>query len=171
MKKFLGRSHSAQYFFHFAMVFNFLIFGAASSWAIVVTSTADSGAGSLREAITAANSDGVPTTITFDPTVFPPQLPGIIVLTTTALPNLMGTGDIIDGTGAGVVLDGTNLPTAAGLRVRASNVTIQNLTFNNFSGNDGVVVEGRDATPVVTGVMIVGNTFINNLRAVRIDGG
>jgi hypothetical protein len=77
MKKFVRRSRSAQYLFHFALVFSFLTFGAASSWAIVVTTTADSGNGSLRAAIGAANTDGVPTTITFDPFVFPaagPQL-------------------------------------------------------------------------------------------------
>ncbi len=39
----------------------------ASAQTIVVTTLADSGAGSLREAIAAANLDGVPTTITFAP--------------------------------------------------------------------------------------------------------
>jgi hypothetical protein len=141
----------------------------------IVTNTNDSGAGSLREAITAANGDGVATTITFDPLVFPPPpgLPGVIA-PLTALPNLTGPGDTIDGTGAGVVLDGINFAAAnqiAGLRVRASNVTVQGLTFQNFSGNDAVVVEGRDNRPVVTGVIITGNTFNNNFRAVRVDGG
>jgi hypothetical protein len=141
---------------------------------LIVTNTNDSGAGSLREAITAANGDNVATTITFDPTVFPlpPALSGVIV-PLSALPNLIGPGDTIDGTRAGVILDGTNMTAllAAGLRVRASNYTIQGLSFRNFSANDAIVVEGRNATPVVTGVMIAGNTFNNNFRAVRIDGG
>ncbi len=172
MKKLLRRSSMAQLLFHLALVFSFLIVEATTSWAIVVTSTADSGAGSLRAAITTANGDGVATTITFVPTVFPPPpaLPGVIT-PLTALPNLTGPGDTIDATGAGVILDGTNLAVDAGLRVRASNVTIQGLTFQNFPGNDGVVVEGRNATPVVTGVVIIGNRFINNRRAVRVDGG
>jgi hypothetical protein len=144
------------------------------SWAIVVTSRADSGPGSLRAAIATANTDGAATSISFDPTVFPPPpaLPGIIA-PLSALPNLTGPGDIISGTGAGVVLDGTNLTAiaAAGLRVRARNITIQGLSFQNFSANDAVVVEGRNATPVVTGVTIAGNTFNNNFRAVRVDGG
>jgi hypothetical protein len=144
------------------------------SWALIVTTTADSGAGSLRAAIATANSDGAPTSITFDPTAFPPPpaLPGVIA-PVTALPNLTGPGDTINGTGAGVILDGTNMTAlgAAGLRVRASNYTIQGLSFRNFSANDAVVVEGRNATPVVTGVMITNNSFSNNFRAVRIDGG
>jgi hypothetical protein len=178
MTKFLRRSHSAQCLFHFALIFCLLIFGGISSAAqIIVTTTADGispiPAGSLREAITVANAiPPVADVITFDPTVFPPPpaLSGVIVLT-SALPNLTGTGDTIDGTGAGVVLDGTNLPVDTGLRVRASNVTIQGLTIQNFIGNDAVRVEARDATPLVTGVMITGNNFYNNQRAVRIDGG
>lgn len=98
--------------------------------------------------------------------------PGTITLE-SALPNITGLADSIDGSGACVVLDGKNLDqlAAAGLRVRANNVTIQGLTFNNFSANDAVVVEGRDNRPEVMGVMITGNTFENNFRAVRVDGG
>ena len=139
-----------------------------------VRRAADSGAGSLRAAITTANSDGVATVITFDPTVFPPPpaLPGVIA-PLTALPNLTGAGDTIDGAGAGVALDGTNLTAAAaaGLRVRASNVTIQGLTLSNFSANDAIVVEGTNARPVVTDVTIASNSFFNNRRGVRVDGG
>ena len=153
-----------------------LLFGASSSWAIDVTSTADSGPGSLREAITTANSDGAPTTITFDPTAFPPTTPcaapapGTITLL-SALPNITGPGDKIDGSGACVVIDGQGLPTSVGLRVRASNVTIKSMTIQNFVGNDGVRVEGRNGAPAVTNIIITGNTFLNNLRGVRIDGG
>jgi len=144
------------------------------SWARIVTSTADSGAGSLRAAIAIANGFLAATTITFDPAVFPPPptLLGVIV-PLSALPNLTGPGDTIDGTGAGVVLDGTNLTAiaAAGLRVRASNYTIQGLSFQNFSANDAIVVEGTNARPVVTDVTIASNSFFNNRRGVRIDGG
>jgi hypothetical protein len=143
-----------------------------------VTSTADSGAGSLREAITTANGFLAANTITFDPAVFPippvttPPTPctGTITLA-SALPTINGRGDTIDGSGVCVVLDGTNLPTAAGLRVRERNVTIHELTFINFSGNDAIVVEGNDNRPVVTDVTISGNSFFNNLRGIRIDGG
>jgi hypothetical protein len=174
METFHRRAYLPQYLFRIALSFIFFFLGTASAWATVVTTAADSGAGSLRAAIAAANTDGVPTTITFDPTVFPPPpgVPGVIA-PFTALPNLTGPGDTIDGTGAGVVLDGTNLTAAAaaGFRVRASNITVNGLSFRNFSANDAIVVEGRNATPVVTGVMITGNSFRNNLRAVRVDGG
>jgi hypothetical protein len=174
MKKRYRRASMVQYFSHLALVLSLLIFRGATSWAIEVMSTADSGTGSLREAITTANGDGITTTITFNLTAFPPPpaLPGVIVLL-SPLPNLTGRGDTIDGTGAGVILDGTNLTgiAGAGLRVRASNVTIQGLSFENFNANDAIVVEGRNATPVVTGVMITGNSFSNNFRAVRVDGG
>src|SRR5262245_59182545 len=113
------------------------------SWAqIVVTTLADSGPGSLRAAITTANGDGVATTITFDPAVFPspPAAPGVI-LVSSALPTLTGTGDTIDGTGAGVVIDGTGLPAnTVGLRIRRSNITIRGLTIQNFPG-DAVRIE------------------------------
>ncbi|HSE86746.1 MAG TPA: right-handed parallel beta-helix repeat-containing protein [Candidatus Binatia bacterium] len=96
--------------------------------------------------------------------------PGTITLT-SPLPNITGPLDSIDGSGVCVVLDGTNLPTAAGLRVRERDVTIHELTFINFSGNDAIVVEGTDTRPVVTDVTVSGNSFFNNFRGVRIDGG
>jgi hypothetical protein len=80
MKLHLEKKNTSPYRFPLALLLSFVILGAAPVWAIVVTSTADSGAVSLREAITTANSDGVPTKITFDPAVFPPPpaLPGTI---------------------------------------------------------------------------------------------
>jgi hypothetical protein len=154
-----------------------LLFGATYGWAqVVVTTLADSGPGSLRAAITTANSDGVATAITFDSAVFPPPpaAPGIILLA-TALPNLNGVGDRIDGTGAGVVIDGTGLPAATvGLRVRRSNVTIRRLTIQNFPG-DGIRVETPPPPTTitsVTGVLIdANNLFANGNRGIRVSGG
>jgi Right handed beta helix region len=163
----------------FIGLLNMVLASASVSWAqIVVTTLADSGSGSLRQAIIDASADGVATTITFDPVVFPPPpaAPGLILLS-SALPNLNGTGDTIDGTGAGVVLDGSNTPTSpatVGLRVRRRDVTIRGLTIQNFPG-DGIRVE---TTPppttnvAVTGVVIDGNTLLaNGNRGIRISGG
>jgi hypothetical protein len=170
MNKFLRRSHSAQYLFHLALVVAFLVFGTSLSWAqIVVTTVADSGPGSLREAITTANGDGVPTTITF-------ALPGVILLA-TPLPNLTGTGDTIDGTGTGVIVDGSNTPTGpatVGLRVRRSDITIRGLTIQNFP-SDGIRVETPPPPTTfttVTGVVIDNNNlFANGSRGIRVSGG
>jgi hypothetical protein len=156
-----------------------LVLGSASvSLAqIVVTTLADSGTGSLRAAITTANGDGVATTIIFDPAVFPPPpaLPGVILLA-TPLPNLTGIrGDTIDGTGAGVVLDGSALAAGSvGLTVRRSNNTIRGLTIQNMP-NDGIRVETPPPPTTVlnvTGVVIDGNTLLRNgTRGIHVIGG
>ena len=65
---------------------------------IVVTSTANSGAGTLRQAMLDANTDGVVNTIIFDPAVFPSASPASINLT-PALPVMSGAGDTIDAAG------------------------------------------------------------------------
>ena len=101
-----------------------------------MTNTNNSGSGSLREAIIDANADGIPTPITFDPTVFP----GNINLL-SQLPTLRDPGDTIDGSGNGVKLDGSLLAgNIDGLRVRASNITIRGLSIQNFP-RDGVRIQ------------------------------
>ncbi|HSE86745.1 MAG TPA: right-handed parallel beta-helix repeat-containing protein, partial [Candidatus Binatia bacterium] len=161
----------------FIGLLSLVLASASVSWAqIVVTTLADSGPGSLRQAIIDASADGVATTITFDPAVFPPPpaLPGLILLA-TPLPNLTGTGDTIDGTGAGVVLDGSALAAGSvGLRVRRSNYTIRGLTIQNMP-SDGIRVETPPPPSVtlnVTGVLITGNTLNQNRsRGIRVLGG
>jgi hypothetical protein len=116
----------------FFVALGLMLFTASPSWAIVVNSTANSGAGTLRQAIIDANADGAANTITFDPVVFPSGSPASINLT-TALPVLSGAGDTIDATGAGVRLNGSALPAGSiGLRVRASNITIRGLIIENM---------------------------------------
>ena len=106
------------------------------------------------------------------------RLAGVILLQ-TPLPTLTGTGDTIDGTGAGVILDGSNTPetpATVGLRVRRSNVTIRGLTIQNFPG-DGIRVETNPNTQnvnlaSVTDVAINGNLLLRNgSRGIRIAGG
>ena len=81
-----------------------IVLTTSPSWAIVVTTLANGGAGSLRAAITTANGDDVPTAITFDPLVFPAAAPATILLT-SQLPALLEVGDTIDATGSGVIID------------------------------------------------------------------
>jgi hypothetical protein len=97
---------------------------------LVVTSKADSGPGTLRWALSTA---GVSDTITFDPAVFPPADSAIITLT-SPLPEIITDGLTLDGSNAGVVLDGNQLTGSMdGLVIReASGVTIQGLQIINF---------------------------------------
>ena len=162
----------------FIGLLSLVLASASVSWSqIVVTTLADSDTGSLREAIVNANSDSVATTITFDPLVFPPPpaAPGVILLQ-SPLPNLTGIrGDTIDGTGAGVVLDGSALAAGSvGLNVRGSNYTIRGLIIQDFP-NDGIRVETPPPPTTVltvTGVLIDGNTLLRNgTRGIHVIGG
>ena len=71
--------------------------------AFVATSTADSGSGTLRQALLDAQSGD---TITFDPVVFPPEASATIYLT-SSLPPITQGGLTIDASNAGMVLDGS----------------------------------------------------------------
>ena len=142
-----------------------LVTGASPSWAVVVNSPADGGPGSLREAIMLANGDGVPTIITFDPAVFP-----AVIALTSQLPPLLGPGDTIDGTGNGVVLDGSLMGgLEIGLRLRASNLTVRGLTIQNFP-RDGVRIE-PGISGIGTGVIFTRNTVQGNREdGLRVTG-
>lgn len=72
---------------------------------VLVTSTADSGEGTLRQALEQARPG---TVIRFDPLVFPEAEPATIRLE-TGLPDLSTGRVTIDGQGAGVILDGSLL--------------------------------------------------------------
>ena len=73
----------------------------------VVTSIEKSGAGTLRQALLdAQNGD----TITFDPSVFPPDKPDTIAVA-SKLPELLQGNLTIDASDAGVVIDGSGLTT------------------------------------------------------------
>jgi YVTN family beta-propeller protein len=139
---------------------------------LVVTNTNDSGPGSLRQVILDAR-DNVPSVITFDPAVFPVASPGTISLL-TRLPVLSDPGDMIDGSNRGVIVDGSNLSLAMdhGLRVRTSNITIRELTIQNFP-DDGINVQPISASgETITGVVIRNNLILGNLSdGVRISAG
>jgi len=99
---------------------------------IVVTSTADSGPGTLRQALLGAQSGD---TITFDPATFPPNAPATIYLT-SGLPPLTQGNLTIDASNAGVILDGTNArgEWVVGLPIHSDGNTVQGLQIVNFSG-------------------------------------
>lgn len=72
---------------------------------IIVTSTADSGSGTLRQALLDAQSGD---TITFEPAIFPPATPATIYVN-SELPSINQGSLTIDASNAGVILDGSNI--------------------------------------------------------------
>ena len=141
---------------------------------ITVINTNDSGAGSLREAISNSNAtDGVADTIDFDvPTGTDPGcVVGTGVCTITLATTLPPVTDpvIIDGTTqpsfAGtpvIVIDGSNVPfaslTSDGLRIFAGNSTVKGLVIVDFIG-DGIELLSAG-----------GNTIEGNYLGIAADG-
>jgi hypothetical protein len=111
---------------------------------ITVTTTADSGAGSLREAIETANGDAGPTTITFAG-----GLAGSTIALQSQLPSLTEGGDTIDGDlgddcDPDIGLDGSAAGGGAdGLALLSDGNALRGLAFFDFDG-DGLHVEGSD---------------------------
>jgi titin len=97
-----------------------------------VTSTADNGAGSLRDCMAQLGAGDV---ITFNTAIFPSGNPQTITLS-SALPDIVTDNVTIDGSSAGVILDGSGTPTDTnGLVIdNASNVVIKGLQILDFPG-------------------------------------
>ncbi|HEY53436.1 MAG TPA: hypothetical protein G4N94_08270, partial [Caldilineae bacterium] len=141
----------------------------------LVTSAADSGPGTLRQALLDVQ-DG--DTITFDPAVFPPTAP-VTISITSALPHINANNLTLDASNAGVILDGSQLPGdwEAGLQIVGSDAnTIQGLQFSNFSG-PGIAISGDARNNVIGGDRSVGsgpfgqgNLFSRNDAGVNLAG-
>ncbi|MBK9095761.1 MAG: hypothetical protein IPM84_24015 [Anaerolineae bacterium] len=103
-----------------------------------VTSNVDSGAGTLRTCLQNAVAGA---TVLFSPSAFPPSTPGTIHLS-SELPRIRVNNLTIDGSDAGVVIDGSGLGgQPVGLRVDGANgVVIRGLQIVGFSW--GVVLQG-----------------------------
>jgi hypothetical protein len=99
-----------------------------STTTVTVTSIADSGAGTLREAL---EHPAEGTTIVFDPLVFPAKNPATIALA-TELPEISQRYVTIDASNAGVILDGTNVPQGDGLRITGAHCNVMGLTILHF---------------------------------------
>ncbi len=105
-----------------------------------VTSTADAGPGTLRQALRDARSGDL---ISFDPAVFRPAAPTTIA-PHSALPLLARGYVTIDGSSAGVILDGANLNAAGnGLEVVSNGNIVRGLQIIRFPEN-GVSIPGHD---------------------------
>jgi hypothetical protein len=116
--------------------------------AIVITSTANSGPGTLRQALLDAERGDV---FTFDPSVFPPDTPVTVALS-SALPELDKGNITIDASSAGVILDGSNITEPEhvhGLSITSDHNAIYGLQIVNFS--DAGIALGNGAQYNVIG--------------------
>lgn len=97
---------------------------------VVVTSTDDSGPGTLRAALLGLQAED---TITFDPAIFPPNAPATI-RTQTRLPVILVDGVTLDASNAGVILDGSALSGQfePGIEIVSRGNTIKGLQIFNF---------------------------------------
>ncbi|MCX6460741.1 MAG: hypothetical protein NTZ03_10580 [Actinobacteria bacterium] len=133
-------------------------------WAksMIVTSASDSGAGSLREAITAANDTGnvdatLPDVITFDPSVTDP------IVLASDLPAITGAVNIV-GPGARVLtVSGDDkfrpFSFAAGSTVRLSGLGIAHgHGGEQFAPSGGNVQVAQGATAFIDGVSLTGGS-------------
>ncbi len=119
-------------------------FSPLAAQSFTVTTLADSGAGSLRDAIDFANGDGVPTVITFDL-----GLAGGTIVLASQLPDLTEDGTTIDGDfdadcDADIGIDGSSAgPGADGSALVSNNHVVRGLAFFDFDG-DGLHVQGSN---------------------------
>ena len=128
---------------------------ARAAESLIVTTTVDENNGtsdptvgtgtSLREAVIRANTDGVNSTITFNPTVFAAPRK-TITLGGTALPNLLNNGTLsITAPAAGVEISGNNASRMFTVNPAAS-VTLMGLTFRNgVHGSFGGAIYNNNA--------------------------
>jgi len=111
-----------------------------------VTSTADSGAGTLRACLT---SPAAGDEILFDPGVFPPSAPKTISIL-SELPPIYQDNLIIDASNAGVILDGLLAIDINGLVIwGAQDVTVKGMQIKNFS--IGVLIGGGATYSMIGG--------------------
>ena len=123
---------------------------------IVITSSADSGPGTLRQALLDAQSGE---TITFDPAVFPPSAPATIYLS-SGLPPVTQGNLTIDASNAGVILDGSKIggEFVSGLAVGSNENTIRGLQVSNSSGA-GIALSGGARHNLIEGNLVVSNNI------------
>jgi hypothetical protein len=141
---------------------------------IIITSTSDSGLGSLRQALLDAQPYN---TITFDPTVFPPNAPTTIAVM-TELPHIQVSNLTLDASNAGVILDGGQVTGewVAGLQIVSSEAnTILGLQISHFPG-PAIAISGDAKHNVVggdrslgTGSFGHGNMFNDNANGINLS--
>jgi uncharacterized membrane protein len=141
-----------------------------------VTTTADSGAGSLRQAITNANTNPGPDTINFNIPGAPPAGDYWTITLASPLPDLSGGGTSIDGatqpggrtTGPKIVISGAVAGVSNGFKITSASNTIANLAINGFIAS-GIQGEGGIGVYIV-GTSATGNRVIGCWIGLSADG-
>jgi hypothetical protein len=156
---------------------------AAAANTYLVTNTHDSGAGSLRQAITAANASSGKDNINFQinsgkQTIKPltplPEITDPVILDATTQPGFLGKPLVeLDGSAGGAH--------PAGLRISAGGSTVRGFVINRFGGaaivltGEGLnVVQGNYIGTDATGLAAAGNShgvFIEGGSAQNLVGG
>ena len=129
--------------------------GPPSPVTITVTSAADGGPGTLRRALFNANPGDI---ITFDPKVFPPNIPTTITLT-RQLPDLTQGNLTIDASNAGVILDGSEITDPGfhyGINILSNSNTIRGLQIVGFA-EAGIALEGGASDNLIGGDRGIGS--------------
>lgn len=136
-----------------AAILNSALLVLPSNTTRTVYSTADSGAGSLREVLGNASSGD---SILFDQSIFPPDNPATISLN-SVLPRLNQGNLIIDASNAGVILNGRKISTSetVGIYVFSDNNIIRGLQIEDFS-KAGIVLEGEVKNNTIGGDRNIG---------------
>ena len=140
---------------------------------ITVTSTDDSGAGTLRQALEQAQ-DG--DTILFDPAVFPPDAAATIFLAND-LPHIRSNYLTIDASNAGVILDGSQSEGWAAMQiVSGKGDKVMGLQFSYIPGPAVAISGGATQTQIGgdrgmgTGPFGQGNQITLNANGIDISG-
>jgi len=134
----------------------------------VVTSPADAGPGTLRAALMKAEGRAV---ITFDPSVFSPDAPVTISLT-SPLPGLDRGSLTIDASNAGVILDGSNIASPDpqnGLSITSDHNVVQGLQIIGFS-NAGIALDAGAQYNIIGGDRTIGNGVLGQGNLISGNG-
>ncbi len=134
----------------------------------VVDSTADSGTGTLREALQDAVAGD---TIVFDPAVFPPGSPSTISVTSGPLPPITQGSLTIDASDAGVIVSGGALPYGHGLEIQSDGNLVEGFQIVNFPYHGILVAAGASDNIIGGDTAAMRNVLAGNgLNGVSIEG-
>ena len=140
---------------------------AESNGSITVTNQADSGTGSLRQALLDIPAGG---TITFSVTVFSPNSPATIFLL-SPLPTLNKNSITVDASNSGVIIDGTSAGAGVnGFVIEADGNTIRGFTIQNFSSS-GIFIDANANNNVIGGDRTIGTGPNGQGNTIGLNGG